>query len=153
MKELKMKNTNHHLVNIDNHNGYMMIEALIAIAIFSIGFLAMATLVFSASRNNENGNLLTQANMLARQTLEELKNTPDITTLSVDEDDPPPPPCEDDGRVDGDGNPGGIFARTCTVEDALGFDTSRAISVTIDWKWRGKNRSIVIRTITKGNGT
>ena len=147
MNELKMKNTNHHLVNLDNHNGYMLIEALIAIAIFSIGFLAMATLVFSASRNNENGNLLTQANMLARQTLEELKNTPDITTLDEDL----PPSCEDDGRVDGDGNPGGIFARTCTVED--GFDTSRAISVTIEWKWRGKNRSIVLKTITKGNGT
>jgi Tfp pilus assembly protein PilV len=149
MKELKMKNTNHHLVNLDNHNGYMLIEALIAIAIFSIGFLAMATLVFSASRNNENGNLLTQANMLARQTLEELKNTPDITTLDED----PLPPCEDDGRVDGNGNPGGIFARTCTVEDAPVFDTSRVISVTIDWKWRGKNRSIVLKTITKGNGT
>ena len=149
MKELKMKNTNHHLVNLDNHNGYMLIEALIAIAIFSIGFLAMATLVFSASRNNENGNLLTQANMLARQTLEELKNTPDITTLDEDL----PPSCEDDGRVDGDGNPGGIFARTCTVENAPDFDTSRVISVTIDWKWRGKNRSIVLKTITKGNGT
>jgi type II secretory pathway pseudopilin PulG len=149
MNELKMKNTNHHLVNLDNHNGYMLIEALIAIAIFSIGFLAMATLVFSASRNNENGNLLTQANMLARQTLEELKNTPDLTTLDED----PLPLCEDDGRVDGEGNPGGIFARTCTVEDALGFDTSRAISVTVNWKWRGKNRSIVLKTITKGNGT
>jgi type II secretory pathway pseudopilin PulG len=129
----------------------MLIEALIAIAIFSIGFLAMATLVFSASRNNENGNLLTQANMLARQTMEELKNTPDLTTLDED----PLPLCEDDGRVDGEGNPGGIFARTCTVEDAPDFDTdtSRVISVTIEWKWRGKNRSIVLKTITKGNGT
>ena len=61
--------------------GYMLIEALIAIAIFSIGFLAVATLVLSATRNNTNGNILTQANMLARQTLEQVKNTPDITSL------------------------------------------------------------------------
>ncbi len=148
MKELKMKNTNHHLVNLNHHKGYMLIEALTAIAIFSIGFLAMATLVFSASRNNENGNLLTQANMLARQTLEELKNTPDITTLPEEFTS-----FDDGGRVDGNGNPGGIFARTWTIEDALHFKTSRAISVTIDWKWRGKNRSIVLKTITKGNGT
>ena len=148
MKDLQMKNINHNLVNLNHHKGYMLIEALTAIAIFSIGFLAVATLVFSASRNNETGNVLTQANMLARQTLEELKNTPDITTLPT-----ALTSFDDGGRVDGYGNPGGIFTRTWTVEDALGFDTSRAIGVTVSWTWRGKNRSIVLRTITKGNGT
>ena len=148
MKDLQMKNTNHHLVNLNHHKGYMLIEALTAIAIFSIGFLAVATLVFSASHNNQNGNVLTQANMLARQTLEELKNTPDITTLPT-----ALTSFDDGGRVDGNGDPGGIFTRTWTVEDALGFDTSRAIGVTVSWTWRGKNRSIVLRTITKGNGT
>ena len=53
--------------------GFMLIEALIAIAIFSIGFLAVATMVFSAARNNINGNILTEANILARQKLEQLK--------------------------------------------------------------------------------
>jgi type II secretory pathway pseudopilin PulG len=126
--------------------GYMLIEALIAIAIFSIGFLAVATLVLSATRNNTNGNILTQANMLARQTLEQVKNTPDITTL------PSGPTTNTESGIDADGNPGGIYTRTTKIEDILGFNSSRSIEVSVSWQWRGRNRSIVMSTITKGKG-
>jgi len=132
-------------VSVKNPKGYMMIEALVSIAIFAIGFLAVATLVFSATRNNTNGNLLTQANMLARQRMEELKSTPDITTLATG--------TFSDGPLDGNGNPGGIYTRTWTIQDALGFNTSREIQVTVNWSWRGRDRSIVLTTLTKGNGT
>ena len=130
-----------------NPQGYMLMEALISIAIFAVGFLAVATLVFSATRNNTNGNLLTQANMLARQQLEQLKNTADITTL------PTAPTTFSDGPLDGNGNPGGIYTRTWTIQDALGYNTSREIQVTVTWKWRGQDRSVVLSTLTKGNGT
>ena len=73
-----MKNISRNFIHLKNHKGYMLIEALISISIFSIGFLAVATLVLTATQNNRNGNILTEANMLARQTLEQLKNTPDI---------------------------------------------------------------------------
>ena len=126
--------------------GYMLIEALIAIAIFSIGFLAVATLVLSATRNNTNGNILTQANMLARQTLEQVKNTPDITTL------PSGPTTSTESGIDADGNPGGIYTRTTKIEDILGFNSSRSIEVSVSWQWRGRNRSVVMSTITKGKG-
>ena len=132
-------------VCLKNPKGYMMIEALVSIAIFAVGFLAVATLVFSATRNNTNGNLLTQANMLARQQMEQLKSTPDITTL--------PTGTFNDGPLDGNGNPGGIYKRTWTIQDALGFNTSREIQVTVNWSWRGQDRSIVLTTLTKGNGT
>jgi len=132
-------------IGFKNTKGYMMIEALICIAIFAVGFLAVATLVFSATRNNTNGNLLTQANMLARQHLEQLKSTPDITTLLNG--------TFSDGPWDGSGNPGGIYTRTWTIQDALGFNTSREIQVTVNWAWRGQNRSVVLSTLTKGNGT
>jgi type II secretory pathway pseudopilin PulG len=127
-------------------DGYMLIEALIAIAIFSIGFLAVATLVLTATRNNTNGNILTQANMLARQTLEQVKNTPDITTL------PSGPTTNTESGIDADGNPGGIYTRTTKIEDILGFNSSRSIEVSVSWQWRGRNRSIVMSTITKGKG-
>jgi Tfp pilus assembly protein PilV len=132
-------------IGFKNTKGYMMIEALICIAIFAVGFLAVATLVFSATRNNTNGNLLTQANMLARKQLEQLKSTPDITTLVNG--------TWIDGPWDGSGNPGGIYTRTWTIQDVLGFKTSREIQVTVDWTWRGRNRSVVLSTLTKGNGT
>ena len=134
-------------VCLKNHSGYMMIEALISIAIFAIGFLAVATLVFSATRNNTNGNILTQANMLARERMEQLKSTPNITAL------PSALTTFSDGPWDGNGNPGGIYMRTWTIQDVLGFNTSREIQVTVNWPQRGRNRSIVLTTLTKGNGT
>jgi Tfp pilus assembly protein PilV len=127
-------------------DGYMLVEALIAIAIFSIGFLAVAALVFSATRNNANGNILTQANMLARQTLEQVKNTPDITTLPSDST------TNTESGIDAYGNPGGIYTRTTRIEDVMGYNTSRAVEVSVSWVWRGTNRSIVMSTITKGKG-
>jgi hypothetical protein len=128
-------------------DGYMLVEALMAIAIFSVGFLAVAALVFSVTRNNTSGNLITQANMLARERLEELKNTPDIRVL------PETLTTFTDGPMDANGNPGGIYMLTWTVEDKLGFNTSREIRLTVNWTKRGRNRSVVLHTVTRGNGT
>jgi type II secretory pathway pseudopilin PulG len=120
-----------------NKKGYMLIEALIAIAIFSVGFMAVATLVFSSSRNNINGNILTQANMFAREKMEELKG---VTNLSdLDKDEAPEPV-------------GGIFTRSWTASDPLTYGTSREIQVTVSWVHKGQNRSVVMKTITRGNG-
>jgi Tfp pilus assembly protein PilV len=141
-----MKHIDFNGIGFKNKKGYMLIEALIAIAIFSIGFLAVATLVLKATRNNTNGNILTQANMLARQTLEQLKSTPDITTL------PEGPTTSTETGIDANGAAGGIYTRTTKIEDVLGFNTSRALEVSVSWHWRGKNRRIVLSTITKGNG-
>lgn len=142
MKILKRK-----ITGIENPNGYMLVEALISIAIFSVGFLAVAALVLSVSRNNTSGNQLTEANMLAREQLEQLKSTSDITLLPADA------ATFSDGPMDGNGNPGGIYTRTWTIQDALGFNTSREIKVTVNWTSRSRNRSVVLSTITKGNGT
>ena len=125
----------------------MMVEALIAIAIFSVGFLAVAMLVVSVTQNNTRGNILTQANMLAREKLEELKSTPDITSL------PTELTTYSEGPLDGNGEAGGIYTRSWTIQDALGYDTSREIKVTVNWTRRGTTRSVVLSTITKGNGT
>ena len=142
-----MEKSQDYLNKSTNQKGYMLIEALIAIAIFSIGFLAVATMVFSATRNNTKGNILTQANMLARQSLEQLKNTPDITTL------PSALTTSTESGIDANGDPGGIYTRITTIEDTLGFNTSRAVEVTVDWTWQGQSRRVVMSTITKGNGT
>ena len=128
--------------------GYMLIEALIAIGIFSIGFLALATLVFSTTRANTSGNMLTQANMLARQTMEQLKSTTDITTLpsgATTINDPHNP-------IDAYGVPGGIYNRSWTIRDSIGFNTSREIEVTVSWTWRDQNRRVVLHSITRGRG-
>ena len=142
-----MEKSQNNLIKPTNPKGYMLIEALMAIGIFSIGFLAVSALVLTATRNNTRGNILTQANMLARQQLEQLKNTPDITDLDAE------PTTTTESGIDAYGDPGGIYTRTTTIEDTLGFNTSRAVEVSVNWTWQGQNRSVVLRTITKGNGT
>ena len=142
-----MEKSQNNLIKPTNPKGYMLIEALMAIGIFSIGFLAVSALVLTATRNNTKGNILTQANMLARQGLEQLKNTPDITIL------PSEATTTTESGIDAYGDPGGIYTRTTTIEDTLKFNTSRAVQVTVNWTRRGQNRSVVLRTITKGNGT
>ena len=106
-----MKDNNSRKLSLKNNKGYMLVEALIAIAIFSVGFMAVATLVFSSSKNNISGNILTQANLFAREKMEELKSKTDLTEL----------------------------------------DTSVA-PVTVSWVSKGQNRSVVMKTITRGRG-
>ena len=132
-----MKDNNGRKLSLNNKKGYMLVEALIAIAIFSVGFMAVATLVFSSSKNNINGNILTQANMFAREKMEELKSKTDLAEL-------------DTGVAPE--TVGGIFTRTWTATDPLTFGTSREIQVTVSWVSKGQNRSVVMKTITRGRG-
>ena len=132
-----MKDNNGRKLSLNNKKGYMLVEALIAIAIFSVGFMAVATLVFSSSKNNINGNILTQANRFAREKMEELKSKTDLTEL-------------DTGVAPE--TVGGIFTRTWTATDPLTFGTSREIQVTVSWVSKGQNRSVVMKTITRGSG-
>jgi len=131
-----MKDNTGRKLSLKNKKGYMLMEALIAIAIFSVGFLAIATLVFSSSRNNISGNIITQANLFAREKMEELKSTTNLADLDT------PVALE---------TVGGIFTRTWTASDPLTFGTSREIQVTVSWVNKGQNRSVVMKTITRGS--
>jgi prepilin-type N-terminal cleavage/methylation domain-containing protein len=130
---------------VRNNRGFTLIEILIAVAIFSIGILAVAKLQLWNVKNNTTGNITTMATMLGRAQLEDLKGVADVTTLT-DGADPNNP-------VDADGNPGGIFTRTWTVTNPLGGSITRRIDVTVSWNRRGQDRSVVLSTITRGNGT
>ncbi|MBW2482108.1 MAG: prepilin-type N-terminal cleavage/methylation domain-containing protein [Deltaproteobacteria bacterium] len=130
---------------LKKNSGFTLIEALIAMAIFAIGILAVGSMQLSTSKNNTTGNMTTQATMLARQKLEELKTVLDVTTLSAGSDANNP--------IDVDGNAGGIYTRQWNVANPLGTSTSRHITVTVSWDRRGQNRSVVLESITRGNGT
>jgi len=127
--------------------GFLLVEILVAIAIFAIGFLAIGTLIVSTTKNNTIGNISTQANMLAVDKLEELKS------MGIDELIP--------GEVDGvqsnikaNGNAGGIYTRTWTVSDTDPVSlTARYIEVTVSWQhFQGGNRDITLATVTRGGG-
>ena len=141
-----MKHNNTTLCVNRNQKGYLLIEALISMAIFAIGFLAVGTMVIHTTRNNTRSNIMTQATLLASQTLEDFKSTPYITTLADGETYTDPDP------VDQWGNPGGIFTRSWAISDPLDTNTSRQIQVTVSWTRRGHQRNIVLTTITRGGG-
>jgi hypothetical protein len=133
-----------HAIGRDN-NGYLILEILLAVAIFSVGFLAVGTLIISTSRNNTTGNVITQATMLASERLERLKDTADIKTLVSGPD--PSNPIDDQGR------PGGIYIRSWTISPLPADDTARRIQVRVSWNRLGQNRAVELTTITRGNGT
>jgi len=118
--------------------GFSLIEVLIAMAIFSIGILAVGTLILSTTDNNTNGNLLTQATMLARAKMEEKKRAADAGNLTAGDD-------ETLSNIDMQGNPGGIYNYKCDI-DPQGANALR-IQVTVSWTRKGRSRSVVLTTL------
>ena len=123
-----------------DESGFSLIEVLVAIAILAIGLLAIGSMQLATVRNTTNSNTITQAIMLANQKMEEVKNTPDFTTLAD----------EDEENIDANGNPGGIYNRNWHI-DPLGT-SSRRISVIVEWTKFGSTRRVIVRSNTMGNG-
>ena len=119
-----------------------MIEVVVALAIFSIGILAIAQLQISAVRNNTNGNLATQATMLAEAQIENLKNTSNVTLLADSVE----------TGIDQNGAAGGIYTRTTVISNPMGGDFSRQIHVTVQWVRDGRLRRVILKTLTQGSG-
>ena len=132
--------------SISGDRGYLLLEILIAVAIFSIGFLAVGTMIVSTTRTNTTGNIVTQATLLAVETLESLKKGPVGDLVPETYSDPNNP-------VDEWGNKGGIFSRSWVIDDPVGYNTSRRIRVTVGWERLGQNRRVELTTLTRGNGT
>ncbi len=123
-----------------DQSGFSLIELLIAMSILALAMMAAATMQFSSVRNNTKGNIVTQANMLAKAKMEELKNTSDLKNLEGNVE----------NGVDAAGQPGGIYNLSWTVTN-LG-DTARRITVTVQWTRGTKTRQISLSSNTMGNG-
>jgi type IV pilus assembly protein PilV len=124
--------------------GFSFIELMIAMAILAMGMLAAVSMHVGSSRNNTKGNIYTQANMLAKAQLETLKNQ-DVLSLAVGG-----PYTDPNNPVDAEGQPGGMYNRSWTIE-TLGTD-ARRLTVTVQWNRLGKTSSVVVASNTKGGG-
>ena len=76
---------------VSNKNrGFSLIEVMVAIVIFSIGILAVGSvggMQLSNTKNNTTGNITTQATMLARQKIEELRVVQNLDDIVLPDDD------------------------------------------------------------------
>lgn len=124
---------------IRDKKGMTMIEVLMAMTIFTVGFLAIGTMVIWTTRNTTTGNMVTQATMAAREKIEFLK------TLPIDE---MKAWCPDAGELE---IIDPIYELKCDVTAIS--SSANIIEVTVSWNRRGKNRDLVLTTLTRGNGT
>ncbi len=129
----------------EGSKGFTLVEVLISLAIFSVGVLAVASMQSWSARNTSSGNIMTVATYLARAQMETLKSVPDVTTLTNG--------ASPNNPIDADGNPGGIFTRTWAVAPVTGLTGCRQINVTVGWTRYGRSRSVVLSSISRGNGT
>jgi prepilin-type N-terminal cleavage/methylation domain-containing protein len=135
-----MEKINHPISFRSCEKGLSMIEVLISMAIFAIGFMAIAGLVAATAKNNTSGNTLTQATMLARAQVEYLKTL----TLGQLAD-----ACPDDMEPEVVGR---IYSRTCETSALGETGTINTIKVTVQWQKSGKLQQVVLQTNTRGLG-
>lgn len=74
-RHLRKKNT----VNIKNQSGFTLLEVLIALAIFSIGILALASLQVGSRMGTSDARKITEASAMAQWQIEQLTVQPFAT--------------------------------------------------------------------------
>ena len=129
-----MKTDHRNTRSSKNKRGFTLLEAVMAMAIFSIGILAVGSMQLWNTKNNTTGNHTTQATMLARQKIEELKTVSDLTTLPTTEQ----------------SDTSGVYTRKW-VTSQLSGSTAYRLTVTVEWTRMGQNRSVELKSVTIGN--
>jgi prepilin-type N-terminal cleavage/methylation domain-containing protein len=137
-----------------DNKGFTMIEVLLAMAIFLIGFLAVGSMQISAVNGNANARLRTSASVLAGDIVEQLLRCPyESSTCSLIregyvEDDPlgmgahPGPSPNDWFDDDPDGNgPDRSYEVRWFVANGPGAN-SKAVDVIVRWRKRGRDNSV-----------
>jgi type IV pilus assembly protein PilV len=125
--------------------GFTLLEVLVAVSIFAIGILAVASMQLTSIQGNAFGNEMTAATFLAQAQVERMKSVADVSTLATGGDANP----IDENENSGVG--GAIYNRSWTVAAGPSAD-SRQVTVTVNWSSGMGNHMVNLRTITRGNG-
>ena len=115
---MRMKNT--------EAEGFSIIECLIALSIFTIGILAVATLVLSSIGENASARRITEATALAEARLEQLMALP-YSDIVADQE-----------------TQGAYTVGWEVIEGDIVAET-KSIIVTVSWWFQGKQRDVTVR--------
>jgi Tfp pilus assembly protein PilV len=106
-------------------DGFSIMETLIALSIFTIGILAVATLVLSSIGENASARRITEATALAEDRLEQLMAAPY-------------------GAIDSNNDTVGAYKVVWDVVEGVIVPQTKSITVTVSWQYRGKQRNVTI---------
>ena len=107
-----------------NDNGFTLIEMLIAISIFAIGFLAVASLQISAGKNNRTASETTAAVNIASDRMEQLMGVSFDNTLVDSAANP---------HLDNQGKYNIQWVVTDTDLNVDGEDDAKIVNLTVSW--------------------
>lgn len=112
--------------------GFSLIEVLIALSIFTIGILGVASLVISSINENALARRLTEATALAEDRLESMLALPyeDINTGQTTE---------------------GAYTVSWNVAEDIIVAQTKSITVTVTWQYRGNDRNVTIQYLLSPN--
>jgi prepilin-type N-terminal cleavage/methylation domain-containing protein len=135
-------------LKLNETQGFTLVEIMIAMAIFLIGFLAVGSMQISAVNGNASARMRTSASILAGDIIEQLMRCPyessacSIIRPDYSHIDPlgfgDHGPFDDD--PDGDG-PDGAYQVRWTVANGP-EPNSKTIDVIVGWQKRGKDNSV-----------
>ena len=115
-------------------NGFTLLEVIIALCIFSIGLLAVASMQMSAIKGNHFSGTLTEATNWAADQMETLMSLPydaDPDLVAGDHTSP-----QED-----------IYTIAWNVLDDATTNNTKTITITVAWTDRGSQRTITLRGI------
>ncbi len=116
-------------------DGFSLLEVLIAVSIFSVGLLAVASMQMTAAKGNHFSGALTEASYLAMDQMETLLSLPYTDDDLAAGGHPDPPLTES------------IYTVTWNVAEDETTDNTKTIDVTIAWTERGSPRSLSFQGI------
>ncbi len=117
------------LIKWGESKGFTLVEVMIAIVILSVALLALGGLQIISIRGNSFGNHMTEAITLAKDLMEEMKNT-EWEQIGDRSDDPK-------------GASGIVYHRVCTVTE---LDNIKTVAVKVTWD-NGNHRATLVTKI------
>jgi len=113
-------------------NGFTLLEVIIALFIFSIGLLAVASMQMTAIKGNYFSGTLTEATSWAADQMETLMSLP-YTDPDLTAGDHPDVSDPDD-----------IYTITWSVADDATTNNTKTINITVAWADKGSQRSLIL---------
>ncbi len=128
------------VLSLKNKQGFTMVEFLIAAVILSFGLLALINLQLTSIRGNSDSKEMTRAIFLAENRMEQLKNTPFASLVIGTTQDTNNP-------MNGQGQSGGIFSRSWTIQNHAGSSFMKQITVIVNWTLKGQSHNATYQTV------